>query len=322
MDTPSPDSRLAGLLLATALGDSLGLPLEGLSPRRARRLFPGPLRQRLLPGRGMVSDDTDHAFFVAQSLLVHPRDGRAFQRRLAWCLRGWLVALPVGIGWATLRSLTKLCLGVSPDRSGVASAGNGPAMRSPLIGAFFANDPERLEEAVRVSTRLTHVDPKAEIGALAVARVAALICRHDALDRPEASEWLDAMRPPQADEDWLDILETSAGAMQDGTTVESVIRLGGDTDTVAAVAGALAGLQVGEGGLPPEHMKRIWDPFRGLEALRTAGRRLAGAQESGKDQKPVQWLWYLLPVRHLIQIPIVLTHGFRRLLPPYGGSGR
>jgi hypothetical protein len=61
--------RLTGILLGTAVGDALGLPAEGLSPRRRRRLMPGPWRHRLVFGRGMMSDDTEHTLFVAQSLL-------------------------------------------------------------------------------------------------------------------------------------------------------------------------------------------------------------------------------------------------------------
>ena len=62
--------RITGLLLGTAVGDSLGLPREGLSGRRAARLYDGPLRQRLVLGRGMLSDDTEHACMTAQALLT------------------------------------------------------------------------------------------------------------------------------------------------------------------------------------------------------------------------------------------------------------
>ena len=55
-----------GVLLGTMAGDALGLPREGLSARRTRRLFGGaPLRHRLLLGRGLCSDDTEHACMVA-----------------------------------------------------------------------------------------------------------------------------------------------------------------------------------------------------------------------------------------------------------------
>ncbi|HLM47142.1 MAG TPA: ADP-ribosylglycohydrolase family protein, partial [Myxococcaceae bacterium] len=53
---------IAGALLGTLVADALGLPREGLSPQRALRLFGGaPLRHRLFLGRGVGSDDTEHA---------------------------------------------------------------------------------------------------------------------------------------------------------------------------------------------------------------------------------------------------------------------
>jgi len=62
----------------------------------------------------------------------------------------------------------KLLVGVSPKRAGVFSAGNGPAMRAPILGVLIA-DESQLAAFARASTRLTHIDPKAEIGALAIA---------------------------------------------------------------------------------------------------------------------------------------------------------
>ena len=109
------NDRLAGILLGTAVGDALGLPAEGLSPRRRQRLMPGPWRHRLLFGRGMVSDDTEHALFVAQSLLRHPADAEAFQRRLAWHLRWWFAGLPAGIGMATAQGVREALAGLSAE---------------------------------------------------------------------------------------------------------------------------------------------------------------------------------------------------------------
>lgn len=56
------------VLLGTAVGDSIGLPTEGLSPKAIAHRWKGQWRQRLLFGRGMVSDDTEHTVFVGQCL--------------------------------------------------------------------------------------------------------------------------------------------------------------------------------------------------------------------------------------------------------------
>ena len=69
---------------------------------------------------------------------------------------------------ATARACLKLWLGFPPKRSGVYSAGNGPAMRSALLGAYFYDDRAHIERFVTASTTLTHTDPRALTGALAV----------------------------------------------------------------------------------------------------------------------------------------------------------
>ncbi|MDR2678659.1 MAG: ADP-ribosylglycohydrolase family protein [Zoogloeaceae bacterium] len=111
-DEISPN-RLSGMLLGAAVGDALGLPREGLSRSRAARLFPGPLRHRLLFGSDMVSDDTEHLLITAQSLLDAPDDVAACARRLAWRLRGWFLQLSPGLGLATAKACLKLCCGFS-----------------------------------------------------------------------------------------------------------------------------------------------------------------------------------------------------------------
>ncbi len=105
------EKAIVGSLLGTAVGDALGLPYEGLSRRRGKRLYGEPDRYHLLPGRGMVSDDTEHACMVAQALIASGNDADAFARELARRLRWWLLALPAGTGLATLKATLKLCVG-------------------------------------------------------------------------------------------------------------------------------------------------------------------------------------------------------------------
>lgn len=165
--------QLSGVILGTAVGDALGLPREGISRDRARRIWgEGSLRHGFVFGRGMISDDTEHTCMIGQALLRSPTDSEQFARALAWSLRLWLLSIPVGIGRATLRAIIKLWLGFSPASSGVWSAGNGPAMRAALLGACLGHDPDKLRAYVRASTRITHTDPRAEQGALLVALAA------------------------------------------------------------------------------------------------------------------------------------------------------
>jgi ADP-ribosylglycohydrolase len=278
-------SHVAGLLIGTAMGDALGLPSEGLSPERIHRRWKGELEHHFLFGRGMISDDTEHTIFVAQALLAHPDNPAKFQRCLAWKLRLWLLGIPAGIGLATLRSIIKLWLGFSPNQSGIFSAGNGPAMRTAILGAYFHDHPELLRAYVSASTRLTHTDPRAETGALAIAQIVAWDIEHP--DDPTGA--LGMLIKESNDPEWTALLNKLDAAYHSGLSVgefafklglnkgvtgyvyhtvplaiftwlrhyrdfeagiEAIISCGGDTDTTGAIAGALLGTSAGVEGIP------------------------------------------------------------------------
>ena len=299
--------RFRGTVIGTAVGDSLGLPAEGLSRRRMKRIFGPTWRHRFVFGWGMTSDDTEHTVFVGQSLLVHPDSVTEFSRRLAWCLRWWLVSLPAGIGLATLRSILRLWLGFNPARSGVHSAGNGPAMRSAVIGAVFASRTDLLEAYVEASTKLTHSDPRAVIGARTVARLAGWIVREELTQKPSRNRFLALLRQcGSEDREWLGIVETIQSAcIQDlsvegfadslglsggvsgyiyhtvpvaayawykhfgdfEATVTAVLDCGGDTDTVGAISAALAGAVTGGQAIPRDWKEKLADWPRGEKFL-------------------------------------------------------
>jgi ADP-ribosyl-[dinitrogen reductase] hydrolase len=306
---PRLQERFAGVLLGTAVGDALGLPAEGLSRSRIERRWHGNWRHRFVFGHGMCSDDTEHTFFVAQALLSHPNDPVAFQRCLAWKLRLWLLGSPAGVGLAMLRAILKLWLGFPPTRSGVSSAGNGPAMRSAIIGAYFFDDPARRREFVSAATRLTHTDPRAGTAALAVAEAAASVI----LPQPP-HEWASTLRGLDGGEEWTTICNKLELGLAKGMSVggfaealglrngisgysyhsvpvalyawlrspddfrealTSALNCGGDTDTVGAIVGALAGANVGASGIPSEWLARICEWPRSTKVLNQAAQRLA-----------------------------------------------
>ncbi len=340
---------IAGCLLGCAVGDAIGLPYEGMSTRRAQRFARLPLRHRFLVGHGMVSDDTDHTIFVAQALIRSGGDVRRFRAVLAWRLRLWLVCLPAGIGWATLRSTVRMWFGMSA--SGVFSAGNGPSMRSAVIGATFATDPEKLQSHIEASTRLTHTDPKALAGASAVAEVAAQLVSSAWSAKPSVDEFILAIGRVSVDDDWQGVVAmirracesanpvataTSLFATKQGvsgyvlhsvpfaliawfqhfgdyrTTIECITQAGGDVDTVAAIAGALAGATVGPLGIPQEWLDDLMDWPHSISYLRA----LATTLTDPSVDAPTSFSPWLLP-RGAIFTLLVLAHGVRRLLPPY-----
>ncbi len=340
---------LRACLIGAAVGDALGLPYEGLSARRAQRWLRGPLRHRLLPGRGMVSDDTDHHVFVAQSLLAARGNVDAFRRELVRRLRLWLVCLPAGIGGATLRGLLRAWLGLR--RSGVRSAGNGPAMRSALLGCVFADDAHARRAHVVASVSITHLDPRASAGALAIAGIAAALARGAWPQRPSADELAALLRTVSDEASWQDCVarlhrcccmaqpaqawcaapERQAGvggyvldsvpfaiaAWYQGygdyaATLELCVRAGGDVDTNAAMAGALAALVVGVDGIPRDWREGLRDWPHGLPCLEALARDLSAPGAAAPAGFPP-----MLLARNLLFLGIVLAHGLRRLLPPY-----
>lgn len=346
-------SRFQGLLLGTAVGDALGLPAEGLSPQRIKRLWGSSWEHRFLAGHGMISDDTEHTLFVAQSLLQHPNDPIAFQRSLAWKLRFWLLGVPAGIGLATLRAILKLWFGFPPHSSGVHSAGNGPSMRSAIIGAFFSEQAKQRVKYARLCCRLTHTDPRAEIAAQAVAEATAWIVNRDgqcngflsdlASNGTADNEWHQILKrmnrslslhhdPVQFAEElglscgvsgysyhsvpvalyaWLRYPDNFRAAL------ESALNCGGDTDTVGAITGALAGVSVGVEGIPSDWLMGFVDWPRSRRVLMEVANRLAEQRTRQKSQGPVTYFWPGLVLRNTVFLGVVLSHGFRRLLPPY-----
>lgn len=73
-----------------------------------------------------------------------------------------------------MKSLFRLLIGFSPKKSGVFSAGNGPAMRASIIGILYGTDHKKLKDFIQASSEITHSDPKAFFASTAVALAAYL----------------------------------------------------------------------------------------------------------------------------------------------------
>jgi len=364
MSTAAPDPTplstetdpYVGCLLGTAVGDALGLPYEGMSARRGARMFPDPGRYHLLPGYGMVSDDTEHACFVAQALIRSRGIPDAFEKQLAASLRWWLLGLPAGVGLATLRSVSRLWLGFPPSRSGVFSAGNGPAMRSPILGVAFGRSPDLLRAYVERSTRLTHTDPRAYHGALTVALAAARSAAGESVSPSGFLAFLDPYLEGETADEFRELIGKAAASAEKGESVsefasvlgsrhgisgyightvpcvvqtwlrhqegfasglKEIIAAGGDTDTTAAILGAIVGARVGKGGIPDEWLRGIIEWPRSVAWIERLGQAARRAMEGESDVPSSAYFVPGIIARNICFLAVVLAHGFRRLLPPY-----
>jgi len=336
------------------VGDALGLPAENLSPTRIRKRWKGEWRMRLLFRQGMISDDTEHTLMVAQALLAHSADVKAFQRSLAWKFRWWFAGLPGGVGLATAKACLRLWLGFPAEKAAVNSAGSGPAMRSAVIGTYFANNAAKRREFVLASSRLTHRGWQAETAALAVAECVALTIRCNS--QPQTSEVLSMLRTLSREAEWQSVVaRIEAGLLGQSSVAEFVRNLGlecgvtgyslhvvpvaiyswlrhpnnfrtslvaaldcgGDTDTVGAILGAMVGASVGTNGIPAEWRDTICEWPRSVSFMERVAASLADQATSKKDLTPVRCFWPAVVVRNVLFLTVVLTHGFRRLFPPY-----
>ena len=330
--------------------------------KRARKIFGnGPLRQNLLFGYGMLSDDTEQTCIVLQSLLTaknHSQiktDGQydlnRFRANFAKRLRYWLLGLPSGIGLGTLRSILKLWCGIPPTRSGANSAGNGSAMRSAVLGVIFSEHPKKLLEFTETSSKITHADVRATEGAIAIAVAAAYACQNTKAQFQE-QECLTQILSHIKNEELKTQLQKIAPALKQKMScvefadslglakgvsgyvchtvpvalfcwlkhrndfrkaVTQTIQLGGDTDTVAAIVGALTGITAGADQIPNEWVSKICEWPRSVTWMK----QLTTIAASNFDYKTPEIPFLKLLFRNILFIGIVLFHGFRRLAPPY-----
>lgn len=358
MTTDSMGEALAGCLLGVAVGDATGLCCEGLSRLRQAALFPRLDGLRLFGRQGMVSDDTDHARMTVQALADCGDDIARFTDALSREVRRWILSFPPGVGLATLRAGIKLIAGADARTSGVFSAGNGPAMRAPVIGVAWGEDGEAMCRFVRASTRLTHTDPKAEWGAQAVALAAALSCGTPGEVRPADYQAAIAKLLPREAAELLAlmgraVLSAAAGAstaefcaangmgrgiggyiyhtvpaviqtwLRHQTDIRSgvleIVRCGGDTDTTAAILGGIIGARVGPAGIPADWLARIFDPAYPPSTLVALAHGLAEALCYGTRGRLPRSNALTVFGRNSLLLAVVLAHGVRRLAPPYAG---
>lgn len=339
------DDRLAGALLGIALGDALGLATEGLSARAIARRFGRVDRFHMLGRTGFVSDDTEQSALIAQSLAKHPDDVDRCVLAFRRSLLGWFTRLPWGIGRATLMACLRIGLGLRG--SGVESAGNGAAMRAAIIGVMFRDrDDERLAFG-RALAEVTHRDIRAIEGALYVAELAAACARSPFGAKPESCQaqarhvvtvqelGVAIDRARELARAGVSTHEAVGSCGNSGFVVHSValatfvflrhgqdpfealleaVGAGGDTDSNAAILGGWLGALHGEAALPSHLIDRLHDGPFGPRHLRSLAGCLAGLREGSPAPVP-RFSVTAAFARNLALFPVVLGHGFRRLLP-------
>ena len=305
MEVHEKADRFAGSLLGVALGDALGAPYEGGPAEWVAWWLLGLTR----PGVLRWTDDTQMTLGCARSLVEHPEFDAAHMAGVWADAARW----SRGYGPAAMKTLRAIRRGVPPEvatrmRYADGSLGNGAAMRVAPLALHFADRPERMEAAVRAASAVTHVHPLAIDGALVVARAtaaayqgvddpSALIDRCDRPDlRPELRDRLDAARQmigtdpapklvakrlghgvKAADSTVTAVLLAAAHLWRDFADLIAFTRnVGGDVDTLGAMAGGIWGASRGTADLPPNPLARL----EAREEVELIARRLADLKQT------------------------------------------
>jgi ADP-ribosyl-[dinitrogen reductase] hydrolase len=279
--------RAVGSVLGLALGDALGAPFEF---RRSHEI-PSPLPAFELPWMGLppgtTTDDTAMARNLIRSLV--DRGGLDVADVLRRHVE-WLRTDPPDVGTITRRVLTWAGEGVADparryveERGPEVSAGNGSVMYCAPLGVAFARRPAELLAAAPALSAVTHWDERCRTACLAVTLAvaglvrgeeprASVVAAVEAVLEREGGEELqhlvdDAGRGRPIDGPDMGFALFTAGIALQVTAegagfengIRSVVALGGDTDTNAAVTGALLGALHGRRGLPAAWLERLVD---------------------------------------------------------------
>jgi len=266
-------ARAQGCLLGQLAGDNLGALVEFAKETAIQRNHPdGP--RRLADGgtwniiAGQPTDDSEMALALARSIVARGR----FERDAALdAYQAWLRSSPFDVGGTVGAALR--------DHPNPGSQANGSVMRASPLGVYaHALAPALAAELARQDSSLTHPNPACGDAAAAFVVAVAHAVREG--DGPEAAwraavEWatgsgavrlvveaLEAARhsPPVCDdgqEGWVKIALQNAfhelvhaPSLEEG--VVATVRRGGDTDTNAAIAGALLGAVHGREAVPAQ----------------------------------------------------------------------
>lgn len=292
--TPAPEApdagledRFLGCLLGLALADALGAGHEGglagsLSWKLAGGYSSGLLRW---------TDDTQMALGLARSLSerggVDPdhlartwAEGMEAWRGYGGGVRKLLLYVKRGADW---REVSRC---VFPE----GSFGNGAAMRAAPIGLFYHRDAQGLRRAAEAASRITHAHPLGIEGGVLIARAVALALQCRERFDPAAfltelhgfSEYAEYRSRLEIARAWLgrepslaDVrrkLGSSVVAHRSAVTavyafcrfpddflsmVRFICDLGGDTDTIGAMAGGIFGARLGREPLPPQPLGKL-----------------------------------------------------------------
>ncbi|WP_075290173.1 ADP-ribosylglycohydrolase family protein [Pararhizobium arenae] len=266
-------SRAVGCLLGQLAGDALGSLVEFQTPKQILEDYPDGVRRMHDGGTwntlaGQPTDDSEMALALARSILA---GGMFVQDGARRAYEDWLASAPFDVGNTVYRGI-----GYDPNHD---SQANGALMRVSVLGIFGSRFP--LEDVgiwAEKDAIITHPNPICrQINNLFVRAIAFAVADGphpvdvhnamrgwaDELDvSPVVKEAIaDAAHEPPRDflnqQGWVVIaFQNAVFRLLHSKSIEDCIvdtvMQGGDTDTNAAIAGALVGAVYGDGLVPEQ----------------------------------------------------------------------
>jgi poly(ADP-ribose) glycohydrolase ARH3 len=277
-------ARFRGVLLGVAVGDALGAPFEG-----ARRIQESDLQQmEREPGPLVYTDDTHMTLGMAESLVE--RRGFDGAHMAGVFARNFAADPWRGYGAGPPQVFRLMERGVPWNQAGRAlfggsgSFGNGAAMRVAPAALLAFRDLEQVAWLARQTAVITHAHELGLEGAVLQASAIALILQHPPDIPLDSGSLVQALRARMQTPLYVQKLERIQALLPDASREEVIaqlgngieayeavpaalyaflrharsfreavvyaISLGGDTDTIASMAGALSGAHLGEEAIP------------------------------------------------------------------------
>jgi poly(ADP-ribose) glycohydrolase ARH3 len=286
---PSLQDRTLGVLLGVALGDAFGAPFEAAVTGAISEAIAARSRR---PRPWRYTDDTHMTLAVARSLAY----GRTLEPSMLLATLAGTFDPALGYGHGMRRCVEAFLAGVPWEQCAFTSwsegsAGNGAAARVAPVACRYWNDRSSLLEVAALASRVTHAHPDAIAGALLQAAAVAVALQMDAgafsktdflaaIDSYCIAGWpsaklaqvssllaRDAGPTTVAAELGTGVLASQAvpaalwafarGAPSFERVIQTAAQLGGDVDTICALAGALAGALCGRDALPPHWLTNL-----------------------------------------------------------------
>ncbi len=267
--------KIKGALYGLAIGDALGGTTEFMNKAEIEKRY-GRVTEIIGGGfwqlePGETTDDTAMTIAVARGILANPENpieqiGEEF---LSWAKTGPKdIGNIIGNVFREYRGNWFEAAERVHEQSGGKSAGNGSLMRCLPVALAYA-DEHQMQQVTVLQSKMTHFDPLADEACLIYNRNARRMLNGEALrdalrKEVQGTRYAPALdREPSVPPDgfvvhtflWVvHILNTSADFE---SAVQYAANLGGDSDTIGAIAGGLAGLECGFAALPTRYVEKI-----------------------------------------------------------------